>query len=211
SVIPYFPSGTIHVAVVDPGVGGKRKALLVKTKRSYLIGPDNGILMLAANQDGIDKVFEIKNPRYMLLKVSSTFHGRDIFCAVAAHLANGISIDDLGSETHEYLKPKFSKPVTTKGTASGEVIHIDDFGNIVTNVTLKDIVELNIELNSMITVTIGSVTEKMKFCKSYGDVGIGEPLALIGGTGFFEVSINRGNAALFYKTHVGTQVAISGS
>jgi len=209
AVVPYFPSGTIHVAIVDPAVGGRRKALLVKTKRSYLIGPDNSILMLAANQEGIEKVFEIRNPRYMLPKVSSTFHGRDIFCAVAAHLANGTSIDEFGSETHEYVKPEFSKPLTTKGAASGEVIHIDDFGNIVTNITLREMVELNIEPNSMITATIGSLTGKMKFCKSYGDVGTGEPLALIGSTGFLEFSINRGNAASTHEAKEGTRVSIS--
>jgi S-adenosylmethionine hydrolase len=207
--IPYFPPGTIHVAVVDPGVGTKRKALLVKTERSYLIGPDNGILMLAASQEGIEEVFEINNPRYMLSEVSSTFHGRDVFCAVAAHLANGVSLHEFGPKTNEYVKPKLSKPAITEGIASGEVIHVDDFGDIVTNITLKDLVELGIEPDSMITVAIGSVREKMKFCKSYGDVGVGEPLALIGSTGFLEFSINRGNAASAHKAKEGTGVSVS--
>jgi S-adenosylmethionine hydrolase len=209
AAVPYFPPGTIHVAVVDPGVGGRRKALLVKTKGYYLVGPDNGILMVAASQDRVEKVIEITNPRYGLSQVSSTFHGRDVFCAVAAHLANGVSIAEFGSETNDYVKLEFPKPDITGQTISGEVVHVDNFGNIVTNIKFTDMAEVGFERNTMITVTIGSVTERMKYGRIYGDVAVGESLALIGSAGFLEISVNQDNAASIHGAKKGTRVSIS--
>jgi S-adenosylmethionine hydrolase len=209
AITRYFPVGTIHVAIVDPGVGTSRRGLLVRTKRSYLVGPDNGILWLAADKEGVEEVNEIRNPKYMLPEVSSTFHGRDVFCPVAAHLANGISMNEFGPETHDFMKLQFSRPTKNKGTVSGEVIHIDGFGNIVSNIMLKDIVELGIKLGSTVTVTVGSVVKKAKFCKSYGEVSEGEPLVLIGSTGFLEISINGRNAALEFKARERIRVSIS--
>jgi S-adenosylmethionine hydrolase len=209
AVVPYFPPGTIHVCVVDPGVGTKRKALLVKTKRCNLIGPDNGILMLAASREGIEKVIEIKNPRYMLSEVSSTFHGRDVFCAVAAHLANGVPMKKFGAETTEYFQPSFSKPTVSGGKLSGEVIHLDDFGNVVTNISLAEIGKIGIKPGATVRVVLGSATTEMRFGRTYGEVAVGQPLTLMGSTGLLEISINRGNAASVYGAREGSEVTIS--
>jgi S-adenosylmethionine hydrolase len=209
AAISYFPSDTIHVCVVDPGVGTERKALLVKTKRSYLIGPDNGVLMLAANREGIEKVIEITNPKYMLDDISSTFHGRDIFAAVAAHLANGVSIDEFGPRIVVYRSPRFSKPSISGGRGVGKIIHIDDFGNIITNISSTDVDGLNIKRGSRAKIAVGSITGEMSFCRTYGDVKAGEHLAIIGSSGFLEISINSGHAAKAYKAKEGLEVSIS--
>jgi S-adenosylmethionine hydrolase len=209
AAIPYFPPGSIHVAVVDPSVGTKRKALIVETKRSHLIGPDNGVLMLAGPREGIERVFEIRDRRYMLSNVSPTFHGRDVFCAVAAHLANGTPVDNFGPETNDYTGPGFAKPSLTDDQLSGEIIRVDDFGNIVTNITSKDLTEFGVTIGSTIGVAVGSVSRDIKFCRTYGDVDEGDHVALIGSTGFFEISVNRGNAASFYGAREGTRLRIS--
>jgi S-adenosylmethionine hydrolase len=209
AVISYFQPGTIHVCVVDPGVGTKRKALLVRTKRSNLIGPDNGVLMPAASREGIERVIEIKNSKYMLDEVSPTFHGRDVFCAVAAHLANGVPMKEFGPETDEYIQPSFSKPTVSGGNLLGEVIHLDDFGNVVTNISLAEIGKLGIMVGATLRLVLGSTSSEMRFGRTYGEVAVGQPLSLIGSTGLLEISINRGNAASTYKAQEGSKVTIS--
>ncbi len=209
AVVPYFPPDTIHVCVVDPGVGTKRKALLMRTKRSNLIGPDNGVLMLAANREGIERVIEIKNSKYMLDTVSSTFHGRDIFCAVAAHLANGIPIEEFGPETNEYIQPSFSKPTVSGGKLLGEVIHLDDFGNVVTNISIAEVGKLGIKPGATVRVVLGSISSEMRFGRTYGEVAVGQPLILIGSTGLLEISINSGSAVSVYRVGEGSEVTIS--
>ncbi|MEM2914122.1 MAG: SAM-dependent chlorinase/fluorinase [Candidatus Bathyarchaeia archaeon] len=139
---PYFPEGTIHVAVVDPGVGTKRRPIIIETKQSIYVGPDNGLLMLSAQREKIKHVYEIANPKYMRKDVSDTFHGRDIFSPVAAHLAKGIAASDLGPEICDPVVPGFVKPVVLNSEIEGEFIHIDDFGNLVSNITLRDLEEI---------------------------------------------------------------------
>jgi hypothetical protein len=208
SVVSYFPVGAIHVCVVDPGVGTKRKALIVKTRRSYLIGPDNGVLMLAADREVIEKVIEITNSKYMLGEISSTFHGRDIFGPVAAHLANGIPMMEFGEETDSYNRVSFPRSTVSSGMLSGEVIHLDDFGNIITNISLADTRKLGIPLGTTVRVVIERSLYKMKFDRTYGDVAEGQPVALIGSVGLLEISVNSGNAASSFKARKGSRVTI---
>jgi S-adenosylmethionine hydrolase len=205
----YFPSGTIHLCVVDPGVGTSRKALLVKTKRSFLVGPDNGVLMLAADKEGIEKVIEIKNRKYMLETVSSTFQGRDIFAAAAAHLANGVGIDEFGPQTVEYQMPVFSKASISGGKLQGEIIHIDDFGNIITNIMSSDLAKLNIAPGAKTRISISRRTIETMFCNTYGEVKEGEYLMLIGSSGFLEISIRQGDAATSCKAKEGIGITLS--
>ena len=117
---PYFPSGTIHVAVIDPGVGTKRRPIVVKTRRSFYVGPDNGLLMLAARKEGQSQVYVIKNSQYLLPRISRTFRGRDIFAPAAAYLARGISPAELGPEISEYLLPRKGRPICTPTRPAGE-------------------------------------------------------------------------------------------
>jgi len=208
SAAPYFPKGAIHVAVVDPGVGTKRRALLVETRQTFFVGPDNGLLMLAAERMGIRHVYEITNPSFMLSRVSRTFHGRDVFAPAAAHLANGCKPSDFGLKIKDYVVPRFAKPRLTKSALFGEVLHIDDFGNIVTNISRADFEKTRIQEGAMFSLRLKDKVVKLKFCSTYGEVPVGKSLALIGSHDFLEISVNQGNASQKLGAKVGDTVAV---
>jgi len=197
SVSPYFPVGTIHVAVVDPSVGTKRNPILIQAKNSYYIGPDNGVLTSAATKEGIDHIYQISNQKLMLPKVSRTFHGRDIFSPAAAHLANGTAPEEFGPEIRKIVMPNFAKILRRKNLLVGEVLHIDGFGNIITNFGETELKLLNTK--TVINLMLKNVKLKVKLCKAYADVKPHEPLGIIGSHGFLEISINQGNAAETFK------------
>jgi len=203
-----FPKETIHVAVVDPGVGTKRRALLVESKHAFCIGPDNGLLMLAAQREGIKHVYAITNQKLMLPRVSFTFHGRDVFAPAAAHIANGTSPSDFGPEIHDYMIPEFAKPRLTKTKLSGEVLHMDDFGNIITNISKEDLRKARITEGSRLYITLSGKATRMKFCSTYGEAPARTPLTLIGSHDFLEIAINQGNASKRFKTKVGDTIII---
>jgi S-adenosylmethionine hydrolase len=206
SAAPYFPKGTIHLAVVDPSVGTQRQPILIQTKHGYFVGPDNGVLALAANSQSIEHIYEISNRKFMLLRISSTFHGRDIFAPAAAHLANGTSPEKFGQEISEIVMPKFAKIIRRKDTLTGEVMHINGFGNIITNFGEKE-VEL-MKIKHIANVKLRNTRLKLKFCKAYADVEPQKPLALIGSHNFLEISINQGNAAETFKTKSGDKLTL---
>jgi S-adenosylmethionine hydrolase len=203
---PYFPVGTVHVAVVDPGVGTERRGICIETDRACYVGPDNGLLVLAAQDQGIRHVYEIKSKRLMMPEVSNTFHGRDIFASAAAHLANGTPPSDFGPEIVKFVVPKFAGAVRRKGAIAGEVIHVDDFGNIITNIRGDELESIGVGRSVKARLKEGEV--KMSFCKAYGEVEAGKPLALIGSHGFLEISINQGNASRVFKIKNGDAVTI---
>jgi len=211
SATRYFQKGTIHVAVVDPGVGTERRALLVETKRAFYVGPDNGLLMLAAQRDEIRHVYVITNPKLVLSRVSSTFHGRDMFAPAAAHLANGKAPAEFGPEISDYVVPKFAKPLLKAGVLSGEILHIDDFGNIITNIRGKDLEKIGIIPKRLLSVRLKNKPWRMRFCTAYGEVSLKTALALIGSHDFFEIAVNQGNAAKKFSVKVGDVVAVSSS
>lgn len=206
SASPYFPKGTIHVAVVDPSVGTKRLPILMQTKHSFYIGPDNGILALAAKNQEIKHVYTISNQKLMLPKVSYTFHGRDVFAPAAAHLANGTLPTEFGQEIHEIVTPEFAKIIRRKDMRGGEVLHVDGFGNIITNFGEKE-VEL-MKIKQIVNVKLRNARLKLKFCKAYADVESQKPLALVGSHNFLEISINQGNAAEAFKIKSGDKVTL---
>jgi len=209
SAASYFPKGAIHVAVVDPGVGTKRRAILVEARRAFFVGPDNGLLMLAAEKMGIKHVYNVTNRRFMLSRVSHTFHGRDIFASVAAHLANGYKPSDFGSEIKDYIVPKFVKPRLTKKALLGEVLHIDDFGNTVTNISRAELEKTGIREGAMLRFRLrDKEIVKLKFCSTYGEVPVGKSLALIGSHDFLEISTNKGSASKKFGVRVGDAVAV---
>ena len=168
SAAPYFPPNTIHVAVVDPGVGTKRRPIIAETNRSLYVGPDNGLLMLAAHKEHIKKVYQLDNPKYMLSQVSKTFHGRDIFAPAAAHLAQGNKPSDFGPAIQDYILPEFAKPHAKKGELLGEVLHIDDFGNIVSNISAENLEKMGFHEGITLLVRLGSKTLTLRFCSAYG-------------------------------------------
>ena len=202
---PYFPKGTIHVVVVDPGVGTRREAILIQTKHDYFAGPDNGVLALTAKSQGIKHVHKIANPKLMLPKISHTFHGRDIFAPAAAHLAKGTPPSDFGPEIHRIVTPKFAKITKKKNMLIGEVVHIDGFGNIVTNFREKEIKSMGIK--ATVNLKLRNIKLKLRLCKAYSEIEA-QPLAVIGSHNFLEISINQGNAAKYFKTKAGDKVTL---
>lgn len=192
--IPYFPVGTVHVAVVDPGVGTNRKGLLITTRSQILVGPDNGLLMPAAHFLGDFTVYEITNEKYMLNSVSNTFHGRDIFAPVAAHIINGISFEEIGRRISDFVDLDFGKCEITDKTATGKIIHIDRFGNIVTNINGVRLREV-LDFDKKIMAFIGDKQKEISFVKSYDFVKKGQLLTTIGSSNHLEIGVNRGNAA----------------
>ena len=209
SATPYFPPNTIHVAVVDPGVGTKRRPIIAETKRSLYVGPDNGLLMLAAHKEHITNVYQIDNPKYMLSKVSKTFHGRDIFAPAAAHLAEGNKPSDFGPAIQDYILPEFAKPHARNGELLGEVLHIDDFGNIISNISAEDLERARFHEGNSLLVRLGGKTLNIRFCSAYGEVASGTPLALIGSSNFLEVAVNQESASRIFRAKVGDTFHVS--
>ena len=209
SAAPYFPPGTIHVGVVDPGVGTKRRPIIVETKRSYYVGPDNGLLMLAVQKEGVGHVYHVNNPHYMLPRVSRTFHGRDIFAPVAAHLARGRPPSEFGPEIQDYSLPEFAKPRVRKGGLIGEVLYIDDFGNVFSNLLEKDLKKMDIHDECTLCVKLNDKMLTLKLCSAYGQVPAGTPLAIIGSSDFLEVSVNQGSASRMFKMKIGDSLQVS--
>ena len=197
------------MAVVDPGVGTKRRPIIAKTNRSIYVGPDNGLLMLAAQKEKIINVYQIDNPKYMLSKVSRTFHGRDIFAPAAAHLSRGITPSDFGLAIQDYVFPEFAKPCTKRGELVGEVIHIDDFGNIISNISAEALVLNDVHKGDSLLVTLGSKKLNMTFCSVYGEVPVGTILALIGSSNFLEVAVNQRIASKILEADVGDLFCVS--
>jgi S-adenosylmethionine hydrolase len=206
SAVPYFPKGSVHVAVVDPSVGTRRRPIVIQTQRSFFVGPDNGLLVLAAEKQGILRVHELANPRFMLPKVSTTFHGRDIFAPAAAHVLNGVKPAEFGPEIREAAKPEFAKVTRRNDTLVGEVLHVDGFGNIITNINETEVAQSRVK--DAVSVELPRCKLKLKLCKAYGEAEPQEPLALIGSHRFLEISINQGNAAEKFKTKAGDKVTV---
>ena len=207
SAVPYFPKGSVHVGVVDPSVGTRRRPLVIQTRQGFFVGPDNGLLVLAAEKQGMMHVHELANSRLMSPRVSNTFHGRDIFAPAAAHLLNGVKPAEFGPEIRETVKPAFANSTRKNGELVGEVLHVDGFGNVITNINEKEVAQSRVK--DAVIVELAGSKLKLKFCKAYGEARPHETLALIGSHGFLEISVNQGSAAEKFKTKAGDPVTIS--
>lgn len=193
---PYFPPGTIHLAVVDPGVGSRRRALVVRTSRAFLVGPDNGLFTLFLAEEPDAECRSITNPAFMLPHISATFHGRDVFAPVAAQLARRSGQDD-ALELSEF-GPRVSDPVTltipkpiqqSDGNWLGQVLFADHFGNLVTSITADVLTNIG-----GAEILIGQ-TLITGIKRTFADAAPGELIALVGSSGHLEISIVNGNAA----------------
>jgi len=204
----FFPNGTVHVAVIDPGVGTERRPIIIETERGFYVGPDNGVLMLSAQRDGIKHIYAIRNPKYMLGKISRTFHGRDIFSPAAAHLAKGAPPSEFGPEVFDPVTPDFAKPRVIDDCIEGEIIHIDDFGNMVTNISEEDLKNLKVKGGEQIIFEVGKKSFPLKLCRAYSEVPIDSPLAIIGSCDLLEISVNQGNASIFFGVDVGEKIIL---
>lgn len=203
----YFPSNTVHIAVVDPGVGTERRPLAIKAQSDeagvhYFIGPDNGLLIPAARSMGDFEVYRITNTALFRKIVSSTFHGRDIFAPVGAHISKGLKISNVGKRIFDFVDLDFGKVEKKNSSLHGEVIFIDYFGNIVTNIS-SDIIN-DLQPGDILEVH----KKRVIFHTSYGFCSKGEPMALIGSHGYLEIALNKGNAALFFNKKVGEEIIV---
>lgn len=204
SAAPYFPKGTVHLAVVDPGVGTQRRAIVVETKRGFFVGPDNGVLMLAAQSQGIERIHEISNPNLMLPQTSNTFHGRDVFAPAAAYLDKDAHAKDFGDEIKNSVVPNFSAVQQSGDSLIGEALYIDSFGNIVSNIKEK-----NMPKSYTINVELPKTSFKARFVKAYGEAEIFAPVVLVGSHGFIELALNQGSAAEKFHVKAGDKIVVT--
>ena len=184
---PYFPDGTVHVGVVDPGVGTERRPIAIATSRAFFVGPDNGLLSLAASPVGESvRVYELTNERFRLPNASTTFHGRDIFAPAAAHLAAGGAIEELGETRREFATLILQEPERREREIAGRVIYADRFGNLVTNILSRDVgPNGRAELGR---IALGPIAT------TYGVVQSGHPVAVFGSNGRIEIAVRDGSA-----------------
>jgi S-adenosyl-L-methionine hydrolase (adenosine-forming) len=206
----FFPARTVFVAVVDPGVGTARMAIAVETAAgASFVGPDNGVLALAAAEAGIRRIVQLASPRYQLPVVSSTFHGRDIFAPAAAWLWRGTRIDALGPRLSKLTRLNLPEPRTSERRIHGEVIYVDGFGNLVTNIPRATVARLQacFPANSL-SVRIRS-SAAMPILNAYGDARTGAPLATFGSFDFLEIAVRDASAAARLKAGPGSPVVVS--
>jgi S-adenosylmethionine hydrolase len=202
----YFPAGTIHVAVVDPGVGGQRRNLLIETERAVYIGPDNGTLLPAAMRDGIKETYSIENSQFIRSSVSSTFHGRDVFAYAAGRVACGAKLSEVG--------PKVSDPVSftriaaylSHDTINCEVLGVDSFGNIVTTASGEDLRAFGLRVGDEVVMRTKGRGHNLSVGKTYSDALEGKPVLLVGSHDFLEVATNKANAAKRFRLRPGDRV-----
>jgi len=203
----YFPSGTVHVGVIDPGVGGKRRPITVLADNHLFVGPDNGLFSPIIEAQVHTDVIHLKEKRYWMDKISATFHGRDIFAPVAAHLSLGVDPFLLGEKIDNPSALESPLPCKKNGDLVGEVIRVDHFGNIITNITRE---HLGPFLPSKgLTIRIGSLVLQ-KISTAYSDTPEGQPLALIGSSGHLEIAVNMGRATDYFGIEcvIGTKVIV---
>lgn len=209
SAYPYMPLGTIYLVVVDPGVGTQRRAVAVQTSRGTFIGPDNGVLSGAWEHDsqenqGILNAVELTNRTYWRSpNPSTTFHGRDIFAPVAAHLANGVSMASLGTriDPQSLINLPLQAPIATATGWTGAVQYIDRFGNAATTIPASAVA------SGDWTVTLGDRT--LPGGQTYGNVLPGQGLALVGSHSFVEIAVNQGSAQQQFGLAVGDRIELT--
>lgn len=205
-VVPYFPEKTVHCAVVDPGVGTARRALVIESGGQLFVGPDNGLLIPAAERLGEPTIYSIENTKYFRGPASATFHGRDIFAPVAAHLANELAPKELGPQISNYTKLSFGEGVRRGRVLEGEIIYIDTFGNLITNIPgelIKDIAS-----GTSLVVEVSRKVASARRAHAYGEVEPHELIVTIGSHGQVEIATNLDNAAQRLRAHLGETVLI---
>ncbi len=207
AAFPYFPEGTIHLAVVDPGVGSEREALALRTRRGVFVGPDNGILPLALGEEKVTEARHLKNAEIFLPRVSETFHGRDIFAPAAAFLCGGGAFEALGPPAREWVCPgrPAAVPVDAR-TWRGEVLYVDRYGNAITNLPCE-LVPAPPDAQTAVVIVPGDVRAPVR--PFYSAAARGAPVAVPGSTGYLEVAVYQGSAASAFGLAPGTPVRLA--
>ncbi len=202
----YFPHQTVHVAIVDPGVGSERSAIVVDTRDYFFIGPDNGVLSWALRNEEVREIWRLENSAYFLDDVSRTFHGRDVFAPVAAAVSERMALSNLGSPVDDFVKLAWPEINGTDGEVCGEILYIDRFGNALTNISHDDLgalpkTDLKVCLQGEVVASVGEY---------YSSVKAGGPVGIFGSSGFLELAVNGGDAARKFSLEAGGNISLRG-
>lgn len=209
NAVPYFPPDTIHLVIVDPGVGSARRALAAQVGKTFFVAPDNGVLSFVLHPSSIvfrppSSVVHLTNPKYFLPRISNTFHGRDIFAPVAAHLSLGVPLDALGTRIDDWVQLPLERATRHDDRIIGRVVYIDRFGNAITNIGEEMLEGLE---RARLVVRIGTHTLR-GIRTTYADASPSEPLALVSSSWHVEIAVRNGNAARALEIRVGDVVTI---
>ena len=197
----YFPVGTVHLAIVDPGVGSSRRPIAVETRDYFFIAPDNGILQFIFQKEEILNVVHIQNKKYMAENISATFHGRDIFSPAAAHLSKGLSINKLGTQISDFETANITSPIIDSEKIIGSIVYIDHFGNLITNIPGDLLYGKSFSLTFS-----GHKIEKLT--ESYSRGLQSQPCAIIGSSGYLEIAVNQQSAEQLLNAAIGDRISI---
>ncbi|MGQ0536274.1 MAG: SAM hydrolase/SAM-dependent halogenase family protein [Methanobacteriota archaeon] len=200
-----FPPA-VHLCIVDPGVGTDRAAIVVRCAKGTLVGPDNGVLWPAAEALGAKEVYVADDPEYWLPKVSATFHGRDVFAPIATYLDLGMEPSELGRPANVWTKLGFGSARKTDDSVTGEVIYVDPFGNVVTNIA-GDLTS-DFPNGAAVEVGLGGRSLRLRYAARFADVGPKAPLAYVGSAGFLEFAVREGSAAGLFGAMAGAPVRL---
>jgi len=207
----FFPARTVFLAVVDPGVGTARAAIAIETRAgARFVGPDNGLLWPAANRAGIARIVKLTSPRYRLKEVSATFHGRDVFAPAAAHLWRGTPVSALGPALRpaSMVKLELPRPAESAGELRGEVLYVDGFGNLVSNIDRRAAEKFGTRFHHKSLSVRIERGAGMRILTAYGDAPRGAPLALYGSFGLLEVAVRDGSAATYFAAGPATPISL---
>jgi hypothetical protein len=199
---PFFPPGTVHLAVVDPGVGTARRGLVVAAAGHLFVGPDNGLFTPFLDGEAW-RAFELAEPAYRLPAVSRTFHGRDVFAPAAAHLATGVDPTRLGPPVPDPVRLAWPQVRAVAGAVAGAVVHTDRFGNLITSIHARSVEPLGVG----VIVRVGG--REVPLVGTYADLPVGRPGALVGSGGRLEIAVREGSAAARLRARRGTAVIVS--
>lgn len=203
----YYPEGTVHVAVVDPGVGTTRRLIAASYDGQIVLAPDNGLVSLLHRDFALDELRAITNTRLFRQEISSTFHGRDVLAPVAGHLARGVGMLNVGPLIDQIEILNLDPPATlSNGGIEGQVLYVDHFGNLITNISENDLAS-TVGGRPDLSVYVGPLRVG-PLRTTYGNVKAGEIVAIIGSTGMLEIAINQGNAAAQLRAAPGTIVIV---
>jgi S-adenosyl-L-methionine hydrolase (adenosine-forming) len=205
----YFPSGTVHMVVVDPGVGSARRPIVLTGDRHLFVAPDNGVLSMVYDREQRISVRNVTAEHYFLPDRSNTFHARDIFAPVAAYLAKGVDPKRLGDEITDYVRFAAPRPKPVdEHTLRGVVLKVDRFGNLITNITPQDVPALFGPAPPAFKIVVGSKGQASRICSSYAEGAPGEVFGILGSMGFLEIAANRGSAFQLLGAGKGSEVNI---
>jgi S-adenosylmethionine hydrolase len=202
----YFPARTVHLVVVDPGVGSARRPIMVSANNQYFVAPDNGVLSMIYEREDPVVVRHITSEHYFLRPVSETFHGRDVFAPVAAWLTKNWQTDAFGEVVEDQVRFALPRPKTQDGALRGAVLRVDHFGNLMTNFTLEDLPEAKRQPGA-VSMTVGGKPIK-QMVANFAQGPANEAVAFVGSGGFIEVAVNKGNAARALGVNRGAEVIL---